>query len=503
MNGRIDILPAQQQGGFVMVAIMAVITVLLATSIAFMRWSTDESFQSVRSAAAMQAYYLGQMGIVEKGFQWLRTRPASDLPIGETPLPGRNVPGYGRYETVKIFYLPSMSEGDFWSIERRYRISCIGVVKIPVQATDRRRETEQEIKRKAVLYVQVRNFADYMYLSNEELTSFGDRIKFWNGDTLNGRVHSNSMIAIMQSPVFYDQVTTTAEDFWRGSAYNPIFHGPLPIFRAPRVEIPELAQRLREGASEQGNFLDYQGKTIRACFNGGSVTLFRFDTGAPFDSTDSWSIPVGQGTCIFVNGPLEIKGTVTGKVTIGSHGTCRILDNIRYSDSNVRTGVTPTSSSNILGIVSETDVKIANTPENGRENSGITGGQSGNNQTNQARTSVVITAAIVALGESFTFENQNDPDSGYVCDCQPDDRGTIYVFGSITQMRRGYVHRSTRSSTGYLKKYVYDKRLLRTRPPCFFDVTDDQGHALFNVVQWGQGKEYAPDNEQWNVVRYN
>ncbi|MBU1984273.1 DUF4900 domain-containing protein, partial [bacterium] len=48
---------------------------------------------------------------------------------------------------------------------------------------------------------------NYLWLSDEEMTVFGDRIKFWHGDTLDGPVHSNSQIAIMQDPAFFDHVS--------------------------------------------------------------------------------------------------------------------------------------------------------------------------------------------------------------------------------------------------------------------------------------------------------
>ncbi|RPH94286.1 hypothetical protein EHM69_07765 [candidate division KSB1 bacterium] len=486
----------RQQGGYVMVAMIATMTIMVAISAAYMRWSTDESLQSARTAAAMQAYYLGQMGIVEKGFQWLRTRPASDLPVGETVLSGKTVPGVGEYSTVRIFYLPSLDEGNFWAVDRKFRISSVGTVHVPYRNGGR--ENYAEIKRQAVLYVQVRNFCDYMYLSDQEMTHFNDRIKFWSGDTLQGRVHSNSQIAIQTRPVFLEQVSTTEDNFWLQDGANPDFRVP-PIFNAPRVEIPQMAERLRQGASQQGHYFDYPGKTLRAEFRRGSVHICAWNTGTPYDENQCWDVVLHPHCCIFVNGPLEIMGIVEGQVTIGSAGTMRILDNIRYSDANPYTGVTSLQSSNVLGIVSEADIKIANTAANGRENSSGLGSA----QTNPDLTDIVITGAVVALGESFTFEDQNDPDSGYVCACNPDNRGTIYLYGSLTQMRRGYVHRRNNTSTGYLKKYVYDDRFMRTRPPCFFDVTDENGHALFNIVQWGQGKENAVDVRYGNVVRYN
>jgi hypothetical protein len=503
-----------RQGGTVLPALLALIAVILGTGMAFMRWASDESIQSHEAVAGMQAYYLGQMGVVEKGFQWLRTQRASDLPIGEVVMPGKVVTGYGEYRTVRIVYLPSLTQGDFWAQERRWSISSVGVVRVPV--VHHSRSDWKEVKRKAVLYVQVRNFADYMYLSNVEVTRFNDRIKFFNGDTLQGRVHSNDTIAIMQSPVFYEQVSTMANDFWRGAAYNPIFLGPDPVFRAREVLIPNMADRLRAGAASSGSFYAGMGKTYHARFIGSSVEMWRWDTGAPEDSTERWSVTLSQGrtggTCIFVDDPLWIEGRVQGRVTIGSSQTIRIINDIRYQDClwPYSGGFPAPTSNNILGIVSESDVKVGNTWKNGRENSNMRG----NSQPNHDSTDVVINAAIVALGESFTFENQNDPDSGYVCitpcNCSadgrgggPDDRGQLFIYGSITQMRRGYVHRSNCTSTGYLKQYVYDRRLLLTRPPCFFDVTDEAGHALFDIVQWGQAVEYPPEVRQWNVVRYN
>ena len=67
----------------------------------------------------------------------------------------------------------------------------------------------------------------------------------------------------------------------------------------------------------------------------------------------------------------------------------------------------------------------------------------------------------------------------------PDERGTMYVWGSLTQKRRGYVHRSTHTGTGYLKDYHYDERFKETRPPCFFEAVDESGRGLFNIISWG------------------
>lgn len=493
------------QKGSTLVAFIAIILCISLFSISFVKWSTNEAQQTNESSAAIQAYYLAQMGIIEEGFQWLRTQPASRLPIAEIILDGKRVDKNQKYEDIIIKLLPSKTGENIWAQTRKFKISCVGVVTIPFYNG---RESYKEVKRKAILYVEVRNFVDYMYLTGEERTRFNEWINFWSGDTLRGRVHSNSTISIMQSPVFYDLVTTTEDDFNRGPGYSPIFLGPDPIFNVTEVVIPDVAENLRNCASQQGCYYDYPQQTIRAVFSLNSIHFYRWQTGTPFDSSITWSVPLqyNPGNCVFINGPLEIcsePSGFSGRVTIGSSGILRIIDNIRYSDSNINNGITPNTSNNILGIVSESDVKIANTPKNGRENSSMPCGTQGRTQTNQNLTSVIITGAIVALGESFTFEQQNDIDSGYVYTCNPDERGTIYLFGSVTQKRRGYVHRSTLGSTGYLKQYRYDTRFLTNRPPGFFEVTDHEGHALFNVVQWDQLYQDPIEVNKWNIAKYN
>ncbi len=490
-----------QQGGFVLVAVIAIVTVMIATGVAFMRWSVDEGDQSKHTVAAMQAYYLGQTGIVEKGFAWLKTRPANDLPLGEVVLNGSEVDGLGKYENVRILPLIEAG-GNFWAQERIFKITAVGVVSVPFYQDGR--SDAKEVKRRAVLWVSVRSFSDYMYLSNYETTNFGDIIRFWHLDTLNGRVHSNSRIHIMENPVFYDLVTSTADDFGRGVGYNPQFRGPLPMFEQPAVLIPEVASTVRECASTSGYFFNDGGDwTYRVIFNGSSATWYKWPTGTPFDSSQNGTMSISDN-CAFFESPLEMYGTLDGAFTIGSAFTIRLLDDIRYNcvPSNDRQARVPTSCDDYLGIVSEADIKVANTPKNGRENSnGL-----GQNQPNTDLTDIRINAAVVALGNetrndgSFTFENQNDPDSGYVCTCAPDDRGFIYLYGSVTQRRRGYVHRSTRGSTGYGKQYRYDIRLLSRRPPGFLDAVDDAGHALFDIVQWG---EDAPPQNNGTVTRFN
>ncbi len=349
---------------------------------------------------------------------------------------------------------------------------------------------------------------DFMYISDNEMTVFGDRIKFWHGDTLCGRVHSNSQIAIGACPMFCALVTTTADDFagqwweWDGCFTIP------PVFNAPYVPIPERAEELRSGAAAEGHFYAGDGYYYQINFIGSMAKMFRWTRGIPVDSSDYWYVPLDDSTCIFVDAPLRVKGLVQGNVTVGSSKVLEIEDDIRYVDASIANGSTPITSTNYLALVSEGHIKIRNTVANGRENSnGL-----GNNQSNRDYTSVVITAAIYALGGSFTFENQNDPDSGYVSDSVPDDRGTIYLYGAICQRQRGYMHRSSNSSTGYLKQYRYDRRFLQHDMACMFDyftpnpLTTDTvnfGDVVVGTTVWDTAMVYTNFNHVLGAVWAN
>ncbi|MCX6601659.1 MAG: T9SS type A sorting domain-containing protein [bacterium] len=303
-------------------------------------------------------------------------------------------------------------------------------------------------------FVSLAHGLNYMYFTDREVQVFGDRIKFWHGDTLGGPVRSNDTIAIMQDPRFYDYVITTAADFWHGSGYQPVFTFPA-IFTAPRLELPANAATFRQLAVQQGHYFN-AGPSMRARVQimGDSLRIWWSPVGVPFDSSAFTFYSLPDSAVVFFDCPLNLFGTVSTVLILGAGGRVGLEDNLVYTSADSR-GVAPAGHSEKFVLISEEDIKILNTPANGRENSsGL-----GNSQTNRNLTDIVLDGIYVALHESFTFENQNDPDSGYVFDGSPDDRGSIYLYGSLIQARRGYVHRANRGSTGYLKQYRYDNTL--------------------------------------------
>lgn len=485
-----------------MVAMFALVLALLGTGIAFMQWATDETYQGEHAYAAMQAYYCAQSGVIEKGLTWFSQQQEGLLPSSSITLGGASVADVGRYDNVTIEpVFAGTGGGDNFSFSKNYRISAVGEVEVPWQKDD-----VHKVVRKAVLYVQVRSFVDYMYLTDKEtsLTFEGDIIRFFGRDTLWGRTHSNDWIATQNVgglPVAYDIVSTAKVGFRPGSP-NPAFRflGGDPVFNHPIVLLPELAGPLRDDPLTQ--HFEQDGEEWRCRLRGRNALLYHWPEGTDFDSLEasSISIPLSPAACIFVHGRLEIEGAIEPegcKVTIGCSENIWLIDDVKISGTNVVTGDLPAGATSMIGIVGEKWVYIDNTIANGREDCG-----GNHNVTNQAGCHIVLTCAIVVLGQSFQFHQMNDVFDPYVGP-SPDERGNIVMTGSITQRWRGYVHRSNHGGTGYNKVYHYDKRFLAQRPPCFLGATDQDGRVLYNIVQWGQASEDPVEVAHDRRVRYN
>jgi hypothetical protein len=305
---------------------------------------------------------------------------------------------------------------------------------------------------------------DYACLTDREDAILGGRVAYWNGDTIQGPARSNECMRIMQDPLFSSWVMTAvscslcpAPD--NGSPFRNYYCG------YPRIEFPAQFFELRDRAFAQEHFFGDTTQVAKVVVADSLVHIYLWPRGTEFDSTLNHSTVEldSARASLFFECPLTVRGIVLGILEIGCARDIGIEDNLLYADSDPVTGIAPPTSTNFLTLASEANIAILNTYANGKENSG----GRGLSRSNSDSTSVTVAAAIYALG-SFTFAQQNDSDSGYVCvpcGCDglaggPDDRGTIYVFGGVAQGRHGYVHRSACNSTGYYRHYTYDPRWL-------------------------------------------
>ncbi len=333
---------------------------------------------------------------------------------------------------------------------------------------------------------------EFQHLTNLEAAHFPERIKFMTGDTLEGWVHSNGQIAIMQSPIFYGLVTTCAPSFWHGIAYNPIFMGPPPVFNYPRFHFTEQFTRFRQQATVY-SAPEYNFAVVFRGSQGYDIVRWPLTSGAVYNPRNPQNTVQRRGRphnqALFFESDLYVTGTrmgidygVAGTVTIGCSGNMWLMDNIRYVESDPVTGMiygpTPTS----LGLLSESNILIMNTWANGRCNGRY------RTNSNPDSSDIIINGALYALNGCFSFQDQNDdpnnpgayppdlpewyfsapPGGGiYPYNQTRDERGTIHLWGSVAQSRRGYVHRSNFSGTGYFKDFNYYSHILNNPPPFY------------------------------------
>ena len=502
--------------------------VLLLTGAAFLQWAADEAYQARFDLARTQAYYIAQKGAIEGGLSYLRSKTEVDLPRVKKTLPptGReyflNI-GEETYTYVvdsyvdPVYYVlnSEVPENELAAAEE-FNIYATGVVgfRQPNGET-------YEVERSFRLKVQKPALSKYFYFTDSEVTEFGEIIWFYGEDDVYGPVRSNDEIGIKGSPRFYSEVITVADDFIHGDGFAPEFNGPDPVFEADSVILSDRASELRLAADTQGSYFDNRSgewqTRIVAESNGWHVMQWGAGTPFPDDGLfdNEATVPYSMNAAIFVEGTLELYGNrVKQRATIGSEGDMRLLDDIRYADYSARDLTTENQqdsyymadrgSENILGLISESRVRIANTIENGKGNGGSTGDWSDHDNKH-----IIITGAIITLGGSFDFENQNNrPDDIYGwdgywwCDDEgdhandPDERGAIYLRGSVIQKQRGYVHRSNCSGTGYDKAYAYDIRMWKTPPPYFPKETDADGRYDFQIVSsWDQDPTRREDFE--------
>jgi len=354
-----------------------------------------------------------------------------------------------------------------------------------------------------------RTLADHLYISQIEsvLDEYDneDIVWFYDGDTLDGAIHSNDYIAIKNRPVFYGRVLSSKEEFLEYNnralfTFDPQFNYQEIDFM---VDMEEIAEDARERYLYfDNNEGDYQSR-LTATESGWRIEKW------PVGTTCTPENIVMMCTCaygdlvIFVEGQLQVCGEhVRGNTTIACDNTITLIDDIVYDGVEVECyPEISQDSTHVLGLIANNDILIGNTDPNGKGNGRNTGDF--NDHSNKH---IVITAAMLALNGSFTIQNHNNgsgtPGFDGYCYCDPDGpnpgstdlRGVIYLKGSLSQHRRNYVRRSNCNGTGYDKDYSYDTRL-HENPPRYFD------QMLLNVED--NGEDQLPQKHQLSALYPN
>ena len=314
-----------------------------------------------------------------------------------------------------------------------------------------------------VLFIGAAEALNYTYLSDIEMTTFGDRIRFMREDSICGIIRTNGQFAF-----FEDFVPPCCLVIMGDAGSNFESNPDCPQNYMPNIlptVIPIDPSGLRNSALVNGTFYD-QGEMDQATIHivGDELLVWWGELGQPVDTTVAPTAivvnpdqPVHYFDCM-----LRVSGTLSSSLILIGVSKVGLEDNILYASSDPVTGALTENHPEKFALVSLGDIKILNNPANGRLNSnGL-----GQDQTNPDSTSIALNGFYFALGSywadaagSFTFENQNDcVDSGY-CGPSPDERGKMYLWGGITQRRRGYLHRSNNGGTGYIRRWHWDEEL--------------------------------------------
>jgi hypothetical protein len=297
------------------------------------------------------------------------------------------------------------------------------------------------------------SFSKFAYFSMSE----GGNIYWTGNDTVWGPFHTQDHLRASYHPTFMGKASSFKSILYlhNEAADKPNFNGGY----ASGVDLPLPTDGVSklEASAAAGGFVfsktDYtKDKTVYLTFAGDSIK-YKFSASGP-ETTVLGSTMAPNGVIFAPDATLRIKGTVKGKYSIGASGNMAnqgsiILDGDIVYNSNPMTNP---NSTDMLGIVAENDVVIANNSENNK--------------------SINIFASIYCENGGF---NAEDYDSRPVS-------GNINLYGGIIHKTRGAVGTfDTKSGNilhGFAKKYKYDDRFLLASPPSF------PGTGMFEIVSW-------------------
>ena len=90
----------QYDDGNVLIMSVVIAALLFATALGYMKWAADERWDTAYEEATVQAYFLAQTGLIERGYMYLRTRKPSELPTATV---------YSSFPFTSIFSVASVT----------------------------------------------------------------------------------------------------------------------------------------------------------------------------------------------------------------------------------------------------------------------------------------------------------------------------------------------------------------------------------------------------------
>ncbi len=386
------------------------------------------------------------------------------------------------------------------------------------------------------------SYANWLYISDREVQSYrpigDDTIKFWGNDVLDGKVHSNDMIAFQSDgfgdwPTFKKRVTSCSTRFNPEDADNYVNFVEGYQLGFNRFNIPITADSVRlnnyyndpnlgvpEGSEDsmvteiilQPNYFVVRhrhladGSRNQTTFH----PIFEY-TATLQDAENNSSYEYPPNGALFINGELWLTGArnqphfncahpeetnnyiVRGfndRLTIGASGDIIIAQDVMYTEFMVGPDSMPSDASAALGLISEEHILVWR----------------------HAPNYIRITAGLGALGDSTSMvedslANRWDarcyynpghiPRTGEMgtisidginCYGWDNEKAELLIYGCLIQRERGLVHSTyIDGERGYDDKdYKYDQRFIHSPPPHFFQMTSpDNYYQEPYIGDWG------------------
>jgi len=503
--------------GMALLATLIFTFVISTLGIALLTMTNNETKLTTLQKESSEAFYFADSGI-NRAINWLERQPSP--PITST------ITAAGFLEGEK--WVDSDSEGNeypedepldpgkYYKIEMTLQAGIGSTRAYKIISTGKLVGLNRNATRVIEQLVDVTNFAEYAYFSNHE----GDNIWFYDGDTIDGRLHTNGQLRIDGSPTFKGLVTSATEPIiWGGGhqhleIFEPYGYRlgvdeyiPLPQNRdISGMDNPQSLQSIAMGgwtSPGSGVYVPHDGIGNRTGgiyvdgnldalslttesglsvmkFNQGGIdtTITSLPTGSVYDGTTITSdkTVIQEGT----DDPIYYNGFTNGLLYV--NGEIESLEAIETSPGNgghqgkltiAATGdITITNDVKYNSIIENEDIDIHDDDDEDlpliTDSLGLISENDIVLNTINSITDLEIHAILMALGDSI--RNQDYNLSNYY-----KDTGELTIFGGLIQVQRGPVGTfnswTGEIETGYDKDYNFDDRMtdpnLDAIPPYF------------------------------------
>lgn len=428
---------AAGQAGYALASVLILLFAMGIIGLAFLGLAGGETRMSQADMMSQRAFWLAEGG-KERSLRWMATQfrpPSADTRIfADVAGPTRAAGEYGGSYTVDCL----MDSTTMFLATKVFMLDCVG--------------TYRGVQRRIRQRIQMVSFAQYGYFTDDETLPNGNPIWFVTGDAIDGMVHSNGTIRILGNPQFLGRVTSHASSMvgspsyvvtgpsgWPVGGNNPSFAQGFQLGVAT-IPLPTQTADLKGEAQTGGLFLPNASdiELGRNVVGAATPGWLRYrNTTPPGPWAEARVSGIGNGI-LYCNNDVQLSGVLDGELTLGSHQSIRIVDDVLYQGSNAA-GAPPAGCNDLLGLVAENNVIYADNTAN--------------------RTDLRVNAVMMALNTSITAENYNTGSP----------RGTLTVWGGLIQRLRGPVGTNSGGTivTGYRKDYHYDPRVTARTPPGF------------------------------------